>query len=195
MSTPTSGHEQYLTQLEEEMSSKFKEPKYKNYRLIYTTDPDKADVKISKNHTALDYLAIGFVALSKQSKEDTPIILAIHDDTMGNNQDPYCHVFIDETSPAHPLPHNALVEIYQNIDTVVITYLSHPGFSPWGIGLGLPPYFTSLQMGYFKNPDIIFDFEDFNDVLFAQKLAFSNLKKYTISSYLGSLETFITGSD
>ena len=191
MSELSQGQMQYLHQLQEKMSAQFVEPKYQPYRLIYTTDPRKADVTISQHHTILDYLAIGIVALAKKSNQDDPVIVAMHNQTM--NKQECCKAYIGPNS--HVLYQNALMGIRQQIDSIVANYMSYPGFSPFGIGMSLPFHFTCIHMGYLEDHNFDFEFENFNDVLAAQKLAFSNLKLFTISSYLGALEAAMSGED
>lgn len=182
---------QHLDQLQEKMSAQLVEPEYQIYRLIYTTDPREADVTISKHHTILDYLAIGIVALAKESHQNDPVIVAMHDQTMDKQE--CCKAYIGPNS--HVLYQNALMGIRQQIDSIVANYMSYPGFSPFGIGMSLPFHFTCIHMGYLEEHDFDLEFENFNDVLAAQKLAFSNLKLFTISSYLGALEAAMSDED
>ena len=189
MNQLSKGQEQFLIQLHKEMSKKFVEPGYKNFRLIYTTNPEQADVTISKHHTVLDYMAIGFVALAKEPSSENPVIVAMHETSKETAL--YCQVYIG--SEVRPLHRNSLMGVYKHIDSVVARHLSYPGFAPFGVGLALPSHFACLHLDYIENPDINLEFEDFNDVLAAQKLAFSNLKAFTISTYLGSLESYMTG--
>lgn len=187
----TPGQTEHLDKMREDMSSKFTEPEYNNYRLIYTTDESKADVIISKNHTVLDYMAIGFVALAKADTSDDPVIVAMHEKQNKNNEES-CKVFIGNN--VHPLNPTSLLHVYEEINSIVQKHLSYENFAGFGIGLTLPLYFSCIYNGHFEFPEINMEFESFDDILYAQKLAFSNLKEFTISSYLGSLAEFMDGS-
>ncbi len=87
------------------------------------------------------------------------------------------------------------MELLDETSAVLQKYFSDKTYATFAAGILFYSQVTSVVMGYSEDSTITLEFENFNDTVSAQKLAFENLKKLVISNCLGSLYALIYGDD
>ena len=182
---------------EEELKAKFTEPKYLEYTIKYIKDASKADLTISKQHNIFDYLAIGIACLAKEIQDcnGEKTIYAVHKNYPSIEAVQLHDILLGTKSGGHSLANNALMELFEEPSIILEQYFADKNYANFLGGILLYSIITATVMGYAENPDLILDFENFNDTIAAQKLAFETLKKLIISNCLGTLHAFLFGDD
>lgn len=197
MTILTQEQKDFFERKEEELKAQFSEPQYVEYTIKYVKNPRKADVKISKQHIIFDYLAIGMACLSKEIKSNSKkkVIYAVHQ-KYPTMEDMRLHdLLFPPAFGGHSLPPNALTDLMDETSLVLQTHFHDEKYSTFLSGLLVYQCVTTVAMGYSEDSNVTLDFENFNDTIAAQKLAFETLKKLTISNCLGALYAFFYGDD
>lgn len=197
MADLTQEQKDFFDREEAKLLADFRDPQYVDYTIKYVTDPQQADVKISKNHIIFDYLAIGIACLAKEIKnpDGEKVIYAIHQEYPSIEQ----VVLHDELYPpqfgGRSLAPNALSDLLTEPDIILQKYFNNKAYLTAFSGFLMYSTVTTTVMGYTENPELTLDFENFNDTIAAQELAFETLKKLTISNCLGALYACLYGDD
>lgn len=195
MEDMTKEQKEFFEREEKRQELLFEEPNYSKYKICYITDSNKADISISKHHIIFDYLAIGYACLAKEIKGDKEHVIYVAHKHYPNMewvkiQD---KIFPPECG-GKSIPSNALIEITEDITKILERYYKNPEYPNMLAGIMLYTSVTSAEMGYTEKVDIL-DFENFDDTISAQKLAFKTIKKLVISNWLGSLQCYLLGYD
>ena len=194
MSDLTKEQEEFFEKEEKRLEDFFETPMYESFKIQYVKDTQNADIYISRSHDILDYLAIGFVCLCKQMEGDSERVVYVghkHYDSIKKTR------LMDQLFPlkagAKRVPTTPLFDLIEQIADIAERYYKNPNVCTKMTGLTFAPYVTSVAMGYCEKHDIILEFNDFKDTVYAQQIAFYNLKKHIIASNLGALYAMIYG--
>lgn len=194
MSELTKEQQEFFEKEEKRLETFFENPIYESFKIRYVKKPEKADVFISKNHNIFDYLAIGFICLNKQLKGYTERVVYVGHKKYDNID---VIKLMDNIYPLNGggkrVPGTALSELIDQIADVAERYYKNPRVCSRMSGLIFAPHLTCVSMGYYEDPDMLLEFENFDDTIYAQQLAFNNLKKHIISSNLGAIYAMLYG--
>ena len=192
----TKEQEKFFEEEKMRLEKFFEEPIYQNYKIVFVENEKNPDVYISRENNNLDYLTIGFACLAKQIKGDISNIIFV-----GHKDYPDCFfvkLFDLVRPPKHGgkrLPSTALMDSVKNIEIVLNRYYQDPDAINITMGMTFCFQATAVLMGYIKSPDIDLKFKYFCDTMYAQELAYQNIKRYVISSNLGALYEMLFGED
>lgn len=166
----------------------FEEPEYQNYKIVFVENDQNPDVYISGEHNNLDYLTIGFACLAKHANGDNSNVILVGDKDYPNC---FCIKPFNQAIPSKHgekyLPPTALSDSLKNIEIVLNQYYKDPKRINIAVLLNFCFQATGAFMRYINSPDIDLNFKDFTDTMYAQKLAYENIKRHVISSKLGVL--------
>ncbi len=197
MANLTQKQKEFFKRKKAELNAQFVEPKYWKYTIQYVKRANQADVAISKNHIIFDYMAIGIACLAKELKnsQDKKVIYVLHRDYLSIGESKLYNTLFTQKANTYSLFENALSQLTDEPKLILDEYFSDKTYPSFMAGLLLYSQVTYTAMGYSQNPNVSLDFENFNDTINAQKLAFDTLKKLVIDNYLGSLQAFLNGDD
>lgn len=197
MADLTKEQKDFFERKEAELEAMFTNPQYSDYTIHYVQNPKKADVIISKQHISFDYLAIGLACLAKEIKnsDKEKIIYVAHKKYPTIENVLLSDILFPPKFGGRSLAPNALMKLLDETSAVLQKYFSDKTYATSMAGFLFYSQVTSVAMGYSEDSTITLEFENFNDTVSAQKLAFENLKKLVISNCLGSLYALIYGDD
>ncbi len=191
----TKEQEEFFEKERQRLEAFFKTPTYESFEICYVKNVNEAEVLVSKEHNILDYIALGFACLNKQLKSSSRII------NVGYAQydSPVLVKILNTVKPCKyggkRLPESAMMHVLDEISNITREYYTNPEYDIHIqiTGAIFAPFITSIVMGYAKEDEMVLLFRNFEDNAYAQELAFENLKKFIISSTLGSLYEFYFG--
>lgn len=176
----------FLKRKEEELKAQFSEPTYVDFTIKYVKDLQKYDVRISNSFSIFDYLAIGIACLAKaiQNSKEKVIYVFLHQ--YANMEDIRLHdrLFSPISANQSSAP-NAVIDMLDETALIIDTYFHKNPLTALDI------YQIVVEISKASN----LTFSNFNDILEAQKLAFSTIQKYAISTCLESFRAFFSSDD
>ncbi len=173
----------------------YKRLKRKNASFLH-----KPDVYISQRHDFVDFLAIGFACIAKLIEEKDAKNIYVGYKLYPSVEELKHMDIVDPPKFGNRMQANALYEmdVIRMIQKILEKYYSNPemGAASMIMGVGVYAYVTTVIMGYTdEKPVIKFEFENFDDTVEAQKVAYRLLKEFVIGNSIGSLQAFIFGED
>lgn len=177
-----------LSKIRKETEESFATPAYKDYKIRYVKDPAEAEVEISRNHTAEDFLTIGVVALAKSldSQDSSNEILVSH---KSMSEAGIGEVYGGNGDGPKQMKENALLQVLEKVDQIFGKL--YTGMPAMGAGINfcmcLTAHFSGVDMIPKEEVEDCLYFEYFDDVMSAQKKVFTLLKRIFSSCMAGMM--------
>lgn len=167
------------TEIFNEVENNFRVPEYLDQKIRYVSDKNAADICVSARHTLGDYLILGITALSRSINGVSGDILVYNDvnpktETIGICEGPHAPLKkIDIQSELFLQVDKSIDNIYSNLSNAE-TFIVGVGLS---IVTQLEIQFSDYGQGISKSVMDELQFTHFDDLLTAQKNAFTLVKK------------------
>ena len=191
-------HDRVLKELESEIREKFSEPSaYKNFKIKYVNKPEKADVKVSRNHVLADYLAIGITCLRKELEGIKGHTVNVFNESKYSSFEmlSFYKRFMYDSVTINCQQMNALDELMvtKSVSVIIHAFYKEVLQLPVEPGIHICRHLQMLMLYHYDSECIEIPpcrmnvealFENFDDTVRAQKLAYTTIRELLITFLL-----------